>query len=68
MENNNTVYIVIIQIILCYVQLSNQCGPQIIWIHLRCEKFNYENYAAYSSKYGMLLSLLTLFIVAVMNN
>ena len=67
MENNNTVYIVIIQIILCYVQLSNQCGPQIISIHLRREKFN-EHYATYSSKYGMLLSLLTLFIVTVMNN
>ena len=30
MEDNSTVYIVIIQIILCYVQLSNQCDPQMI--------------------------------------
>ena len=67
MENNNTVYIVIIQIILCYVQLSNQCGPQIIYFTWGVKKFN-EHYATYSSKYGMLLSLLTLFIVTVMNN
>lgn len=65
MENNNTV--IIIQISLCYIQLSNNCGPRIIWIHLRREKFN-EHYTAYSSKYGMLLSVLTLFIVTVMNN